>query len=89
MRGAWNAHALKLEIRDDGPGIASRILERLGHDLVSTKGEGGLGIGLYLANTVLARLGGRVEFLRPSGGGTHVRIEIPLAGMTAGSIAAR
>lgn len=87
-RGAWDAHAMWLEVRDDGPGIANAVREQVGRGIVSTKGERGLGIGLYLAHSVLTRLGGRVEFSTPPGGGTVVHVEIPLAALSTAESAA-
>ena len=80
-RAAWDDRAMWLDVRDDGPGIEQGVREQVGRDIVSTKGEHGLGIGLYLAHSVLSRLGGRVEFGTPPGGGTHVHVEIPLASL--------
>lgn len=82
VSGTWDRRLLTLEIRDDGPGIANRMLNRLGREIVSTKGEHGLGIGLYLANTVIERIGGRVELHNRQEGGTRARIQIPLAALT-------
>lgn len=85
-RAAWDEGAMWLDVRDDGPGFDRGVRDRVGRDVVSTKGERGLGIGLYLAHSVLSRLGGRVEFRSPPEGGTLVHVEIPLAGLrTAGS----
>lgn len=75
-RAAWNERAMWLDVRDDGPGITAQVREQVGRPLASTKG--GLGIGLYLAHSVLSRLGGSVEFGTPPEGGTVVHVEIPL-----------
>lgn len=81
VAGGWDRELLTLEIRDDGPGIAARLLHGLGREVGSTKGERGLGIGLYLANTVIERIGGRVEIHNRQEGGARARIEIPLAAL--------
>lgn len=78
-RAAWDERAMWLDVRDDGPGIETRVREQVGRPLASTKG--GLGIGLYLAHSVLSRLGGSVEFGTPPEGGTVVHVEIPLAAL--------
>jgi len=80
-RAAWDERAMWLEVRDDGPGIERAVREQVGRRIVSTKGERGLGIGLYLAHSVLSRLGGRVDFATPPGGGTVVHVEVPLAAL--------
>lgn len=79
VEAAWDRQAIWLHVRDDGPGIAARLKGEVGRRPVSTKGGRGLGIGLYLAHKVLARLGGEVAFFTPPEGGTEVHIEIPLA----------
>ena len=80
-RAAWNDRAMWLDVRDDGPGITEQLRGQVGRRIVSTKGERGLGIGLYLAHSVLARLGGHVEFGTPPGGGTLVHVEVPFASL--------
>ena len=83
VSAGWTPELLWLRVRDDGPGVAETVRERIGREVVSTKGERGMGLGLYLAQSVLRRLGGTVEFLRPGGGGTLVNIEIPLLALRA------
>jgi two-component system sensor histidine kinase RegB len=80
-RAAWNDRAMWLDVHDDGPGLTEQLRGLVGRRIVSTKGERGLGIGLYLAHSVLSRLGGHVEFDTPSGGGTHVHVEVPFAAL--------
>jgi two-component system sensor histidine kinase RegB len=84
VRAAWDRQTMWLDIRDDGPGIADKLRGQVGRRPLSTKGGRGLGIGLYLAHKVLARLGGHVDFGTPAGGGTEVRVEIPLSTLGAG-----
>jgi len=79
VHGAWDARAMWLDVRDDGPGMNEKLRGQVGRRIVTTKGERGLGIGLYLAHSVLQRLGGHVDFRTPAGGGTEVHIEIPFA----------
>jgi two-component system sensor histidine kinase RegB len=81
VHGAWDLRAMWLDVRDDGPGINDKLRGQVGRRIVTTKGERGLGIGLYLAHSVLHRLGGHVDFRTPAGGGTEVHIEIPFASL--------
>lgn len=78
---AWDERAMWLDVRDDGPGLTEQLRGLVGRRIVSTKGEHGLGIGLYLAHSVLARLGGHVEFDTPAAGGTHVHVEVPFTAL--------
>lgn len=83
IAGTWNADSLQLEISDDGPGISRDVRPRLGRDVVTSKGAGGMGLGLYLAVTTIQRYGGSVEFQPRSDGGTRVAINLPLTPLRA------
>lgn len=85
--GRWDAEALSIEVRDQGPGIAAAVLERLGREPVSTKGRRGMGMGLYLAHGVVERLGGRVEFDNAATGGAQVTLVLPLSPLRASGAA--
>jgi len=50
---------LIIKIHDDGAGIPREIIENWGKPFLSKK-EGGLGIGIFLANSTIERLGGKV-----------------------------
>ena len=84
LRAAWTEEVLTVDILDRGPGIDPSIAARLGEAFVSSKqGEagaaGGLGIGFFLTNATLERLGGRVELFNRDGGGTQTRVTLPLS----------
>lgn len=54
---------LVLVIGDDGPGFPPEVLDWLGEPFLSTRREeGGLGLGIFIANTLLARTGARTHF---------------------------
>lgn len=54
---------LALTIQDDGPGFPPEVLDWLGEPFLSTRRrQGGLGLGIFIANTLLARTGARVHF---------------------------
>lgn len=54
---------LVLTIQDDGPGFPAEVLDWLGEPFLSTRREqGGLGLGIFIANTLLARTGAKVHF---------------------------
>lgn len=69
----WNAQTLTLTIDDDGPGFPSAVLDRIGDPYLSTrKAEGNhMGLGIFIAVTLLERSGAGVHFRnRPTGGAT-------------------
>ena len=77
LRAQVTADALRIEIRDDGPGFAADVLTRLGEPYLTTRSQGensrthhqGLGLGFFIAKTLLERSGARVEVgnRRPNG----------------------
>jgi two-component system sensor histidine kinase RegB len=63
----WNATALTVEVFDDGPGFAPEILARLGEPYLGARGRerarrGGLGLGFFIAKTLLERTGAALAF---------------------------
>ncbi len=68
-----------LQIADRGAGMSREVLERIGEPFFTTKEPGrGMGLGIYLTQNVLRRLGGSVEFSSQEGVGTTVRVVIPI-----------
>ncbi|MFI5927015.1 sensor histidine kinase [Micromonospora sp. NPDC051543] len=71
-----------LEVSDDGPGVpaehASRVFERLYRaDVSRTRAEGGSGLGLSIAATIVHSHGGWVELDSPVDGGAVFRVLLP------------
>jgi two-component system sensor histidine kinase RegB len=64
----WNNETVEIVISDDGPGIAPDILKRIGEPYLSRRpsadeGErSGLGLGVFIARTLLERTGAKVSF---------------------------
>lgn len=64
----WNEDVIEVVISDDGPGIAPEMLRRIGEPYLSRRpGEqqsqgGGLGLGVFIARTLLERTGARIAF---------------------------
>jgi two-component system, sensor histidine kinase RegB len=71
-------HKVIIDICDKGLGFPQEILTMKGSEFISTKGEQGMGIGLFLANATLERLGGDVVFLPREGGGVIARVILPI-----------
>lgn len=67
-----------IDICDKGLGFPQEVLTVRGTEFISTKGEQGMGIGLFLANATLERLGGDVVFLPREGGGVIARVMLPI-----------
>ncbi|MCB1704906.1 MAG: HAMP domain-containing histidine kinase [Halioglobus sp.] len=69
------AGVLTLLIRDHGPGIDPDA-DNLGQPFVSTRGKG-RGLGLFLSNATIERLGGRVMLQSHTDGGTLTTVTLP------------
>lgn len=75
----WNTARLRLCIRDYGPGVPLHIAEQLGTAFVTTKGKKGFGLGLFLSQAAVERIGGSVKLFNQDGGGTLTEVILPLA----------
>ena len=51
-----------VRIEDDGPGFPPEVIELLGEPYVSGRPAGGLGLGVFIAQTLLARSGAKLHF---------------------------
>jgi len=82
VKGAYDGDAVTIAVLDDGPGFAADILSRLGEPYVTSRPGGnddalehvGMGLGFFIAKTLLEHTGGNVQFGNHSGEfGTGVR----------------
>ncbi|MEX0853694.1 MAG: ActS/PrrB/RegB family redox-sensitive histidine kinase [Bauldia sp.] len=91
----WDDRSVAMAIADDGPGFAAGIIDRIGEPYVTTRGAGGqdrgheaggLGLGFFIAKTLLERSGATVELAnrKPPGQGAVVRVTWPRAFMDTG-----
>lgn len=71
---------LVVTILDDGSGFAADMLETAGAPYRTSKDEAG-GLGLFLAVTVLRKLGGTVAVGNREEGGAMVTLSLPLAAL--------
>jgi two-component system, sensor histidine kinase RegB len=80
---SWDEEEVVITIRDDGPGFAPEVMDRLGEPYVTTRRrrfskedseETGLGLGFFIAKTLLERSGATLTFRnhRSSGIGAEV-----------------
>ncbi|WEK03939.1 MAG: ActS/PrrB/RegB family redox-sensitive histidine kinase [Candidatus Devosia phytovorans] len=85
IEAAWDHDAVSVSITDDGPGFALELIARLGEPYLTSRPRdphgpdankpGGLGLGVFIAKTLLERTGGRLAFenIAPDG---HARARI-------------
>lgn len=73
----WDVRWLHLSIRDDGPGVSADLLPHLGRRGVSGK-PSGHGLGLFLAQSVIRRMGGELALEFSRGHGSCARVTLPV-----------
>ena len=76
---------IRIQVEDDGPGIAPQHVPTLFEPLrtgdgSTTRRVGGIGMGLALAREIVARMDGRLEVESDLGRGTRVRLLLPSRG---------
>ncbi|WP_106754565.1 ActS/PrrB/RegB family redox-sensitive histidine kinase [Pannonibacter carbonis] len=87
VSSTWDARTARITISDDGPGFSADVLSRIGDPYISSRtvrnaanhSGGGLGLGFFIAKTLLERTGARlsIENRPPPETGAMVRITWP------------
>ncbi|HWT30482.1 MAG TPA: ActS/PrrB/RegB family redox-sensitive histidine kinase [Propylenella sp.] len=85
LSAEWTDDAVRVSIADDGPGFSPDVIDRLGEPYVTTRRlsvtptdeHGGLGLGIFIATTLLERSGAvmRLGNRKPPDKGAVVSIE--------------
>jgi len=71
------AGEFELSIKDSGPGIASKDVQRLFDPWFTTKGPHGMGIGLYLTQQIIQRHGGTIDVSSELRKGSVFHVSLP------------
>ena len=90
--GRYDDDSISIEVRDDGPGFSPEIFAKLGEPYVTSRpaGEGspsghlGMGLGFFIAKTLLERTGAQLDFRNDRNGGAVVVIRWPRDEIEAG-----
>ncbi|MBW7852540.1 MAG: ActS/PrrB/RegB family redox-sensitive histidine kinase [Rhodospirillales bacterium] len=79
VEARWNADLVTVRVLDDGPGFPPHILGYLGEPYLSTRAGDGMhmGLGVFIAISLLARTGASVSFANQPTGGAAVSITWP------------
>jgi two-component system sensor histidine kinase RegB len=82
---SWTADKVSVDIADDGPGFPPSVLARIGEPYISARQLGAsyhaqigaqhMGLGIFIAQTLLERTGAQLTFDNLSDGGAHIGIE--------------
>jgi two-component system sensor histidine kinase RegB len=71
VAASWSGQIVSVTISDDGPGFAPEIMARIGEPYVTSRGQkrangdgeaSGLGLGFFIAKTLLERSGATLDF---------------------------
>jgi len=71
-------HAVQVRIIDDGPGIATDVIDKLFQPFFTTKQEG-LGLGLHLSKAIMDVHNGEIKAANHKKGGAIFSISLPIA----------
>ncbi len=80
----WTESEISVEVVDDGPGFSPNVLARIGEPYIS--GRSGseaqhMGLGIFIAQSLLERTGARLSFGNLAEGGAQVMVEWPRAAL--------
>ncbi|MDP1630172.1 MAG: ActS/PrrB/RegB family redox-sensitive histidine kinase [Caulobacter sp.] len=78
----FDSQHVTVEVSDDGAGFSAEVLTKLGEPYVTSRpapeamrsGHEGMGLGFFIAKTLLERTGAKVEFRNARGGGAVVLV---------------
>jgi len=90
VHAEWNSNGLHVSITDDGPGFPAEVMDNIGEPYVTTRpsesdeleaDSTGLGLGFFIAKTLLERSGAIVSLANRTGphSGAIVRVSWPRA----------
>jgi two-component system, sensor histidine kinase RegB len=73
---SWDKDTVSVEVADDGPGFPAHLLGRLGEPYLSTRAGASnhMGLGIFIAQSLLERSGADLTFDNLVEGGAHVVI---------------
>ncbi|MCC0042950.1 MAG: ActS/PrrB/RegB family redox-sensitive histidine kinase [Brucellaceae bacterium] len=83
IRWEWNADKVSISVTDDGAGFSAEVMDRIGEPYLTRRtgpsSGGGLGLGLFIAKSLLDRSGAVIAFSNAPepGKGAVVTVEWP------------
>jgi signal transduction histidine kinase len=76
--GGDGRDAVLIEVRDDGPGIAPDVAEKVFDPFFTTKPQGS-GLGLAIVRKIVDAHDGRIDMRTAPGQGTTIRLMLPVS----------
>jgi two-component system NtrC family sensor kinase len=78
VRTVSDEREVRIEVRDEGPGIAKENLRRIFEPFFTTRGVGkGIGLGLTAAYGIVNRVGGEIDVVSEVGAGATFIVRLP------------
>lgn len=68
---------IAIQIRDYGPGMPDKLMNKIGKVPINENNQG-LGVGLFLTYSTIARLGGKINISNAATSGTCISMTLPL-----------
>ncbi len=78
LNAQWNEKVLNIQIRDFGKGLSTETKKWLGTPFFTSKNDEGMGLGVYLSQTTLARYDGELSLNNHTDGGVLTTVTLPL-----------
>lgn len=74
VAATWDSDRVTVAVMDDGPGFPANLLSRIGEPYLSARGEraGHMGLGIFIAQTLLEKTGATVSYSNNRSGGARV-----------------
>jgi signal transduction histidine kinase len=69
---------VRILVADTGTGISRDLLQTMFEPFVSTKGEKGTGLGLWIVKGIIENHGGKLRVRSREGRGTAFKLELPV-----------
>ena len=75
---------VQILVDDDGPGFDAQIARQIGDPYVTSRApqagqDGGLGLGLFIAITLLEQEDGDLKISKNPAGGARIKIDLPIS----------
>jgi two-component system sensor histidine kinase RegB len=89
LRARWDDNEIVIDVMDDGPGFSAEIFEQIGEPYVTSRPsaarsppsdfgkEEGMGLGFFIAKTLIEQTGGTVTARNRNRGGAMVTVRWP------------
>ena len=78
VRARRDGERIRVEVEDDGPGIAEEHLQAIFEPFFTTRrGQGGTGLGLSICRSIVEQHDGRIAAENPDRGGCRFTVDLP------------